>query len=107
MDYRVSRILALVALTSLATTASSESHVEQSGGASAFKYGNDECNNSPSYLKENDLACVAVFSDTNVWDLLDGLPRRITLDTFVELNPLLIDVDYDTVITGITFVRVQ
>ncbi|MEJ8561767.1 hypothetical protein QTO30_11420 [Yoonia sp. GPGPB17] len=70
-------------------------------------YGNEDCNNDVSFLEENDIICTAVFSETNIWDFLNTLPRRITFDELVALNPLLIIEDYDTIITGITFVRVQ
>ena len=70
-------------------------------------YGSNDCNNDPSFLEENGIVCTAVFSDTNVWDFLNGLPRRITYDELVDLNPLLVIEDYETILTGITFVRVQ
>lgn len=76
---------------------------------SAFgtSYGNEECNNDPSFLEENGIICTAVFSETNVWDFVNSLPRRVSLDDLIALNPLLVIEDYDTIITGITFVRVQ
>ena len=70
-------------------------------------YVSQECNNEPVYLTDNDIVCTAVFADTNVWDFLNGLPRRITLDELAELNPGLEEVGYETVISGITFVRVR
>ncbi|EBA13750.1 hypothetical protein RCCS2_07674 [Roseobacter sp. CCS2] len=70
-------------------------------------YGNEDCNNDAIFLEENDIVCTAVFSETNIWDFLNNLPRRITFDELVELNPLLIIEDFDTILTGITFVRVQ
>ncbi|PJI86241.1 hypothetical protein BC777_2609 [Yoonia maricola] len=70
-------------------------------------YGNEACNNDTSYLEENGIVCTAVFSDTNVWDFLNNLQRRITFDELVALNPLLEIEGYDTVLIGITFVRVQ
>ena len=76
---------------------------------SAFEtsYGNEDCNNEASFLEENDIICTAVFSEINVWDFLNSLPRRISFDELVALNPLLVLEDFDTIITGITFVRVQ
>ncbi len=70
-------------------------------------YGSDDCNNDPGFLEQNDIVCTAVFSDTSVWDFLNNLPRRITYDELIALNPLLVIEDYETVLTGITFVRVQ
>ena len=71
------------------------------------RYGSDACNNEPTYLTENDIDCTAVFAATNVWDFLNNLPRRISLEELNELNPALGVVTYDTVIEGITFVRVR
>lgn len=70
-------------------------------------YGSEACNNDPDYLNDNDILCTAVFSSTNVWDFLNSLQRRITFDELVALNPDLVIESYDTVITGITFVRVR
>ena len=68
-------------------------------------YGSEECNNEPAYLTANDITCATVFASTNVWDFLDNLPRRITLEELNELNPVLGEPTYDSVINGITFVR--
>ena len=70
-------------------------------------YGSEECNNEPTYLTANDIDCTAVFAATNVWDFLDNLPRRIDLDELNTLNPELGELTYDSVIEGITFVRVR
>lgn len=79
--------------------------IAQSG--SGVSYGSEECRNDPAYLTENDIACTAVFASTDTWDFLNNLPRRITLDEMNELNPELGEVTYETVIEGITFVRVR
>ena len=81
----------------------------QSSGGSGFGtvYGSEACNNDPDFLTDNDIVCTAVFSSTNVWDFLNGLERRITFDELVALNPALVIETYDTVINGITFVRVR
>ena len=76
---------------------------------SAFNtiYGNDDCNNDATFLEENGIVCTAVFSETDIWDFLNNLQRRITFDELVALIPLLEIESYDTILTGITFVRVQ
>ena len=83
--------------------------VGNASAQSAFgvQYGSDDCNNEPAFLTANDIVCTAVFASTNVWDFLDNLPRRITLDELNALNPALGEVTYDSVIEGITFVRVR
>ncbi len=71
------------------------------------RYGSEACNNEPAYLTENGIECAAVFASTDVWNFLNNLPRRISLEEMNELNPALGEVTYDTVIEGITFVRVR
>jgi len=95
-----------ISLVMVALPVNAEDHIAQSGfGAPA--YGSEHCNNEPEYLAANNISCVAVFADTNVWDLLESLPRRISLAALNDLNPLLGPVDYASVIKGITFVRVR
>ncbi len=98
--------LSLIVAAVFATSAFSDSHVANPGGFGVI-YGNDECNRDADFLTENGIVCTAVFSDTNVWDFLNNLPRRIDLDEMIALNPNFLIVEYDTIITGITFVRVQ
>lgn len=100
------RILAMISVACLSTPAIAESHVADGGGF-GVTYASEDCNNDPGYLTANDILCTAVFSDTNVWDFLDGLPRRISLEELADLNPGLGPIDYETVIGGITFVRVR
>jgi len=88
-----------------ATTIIGTTAVAQSGFG--VRYGSQECNNEPAYLTENEITCTAVFAATDAWDFLNNLPRRITLDELNALNPDLGEVTYDTVIEGITFVRVR
>ncbi|MDP5084549.1 MAG: hypothetical protein NWQ23_03940 [Yoonia sp.] len=107
MNHRILPVFVLLFFAGLATTATSENHVEPSDGSSGVRYGNDDCNNSPSYLAANDISCTAIFSDINVWDFLNNLPRRISLETLIELNPSLGTVDYNTVLKGMMFVRVR
>lgn len=76
-------------------------------GNFGVRYGSEECNNEPTYLTANDITCATVFAATNVWDFLENLPRRITLDELNALNPDLGELTYDSVIDGITFVRVR
>lgn len=106
MTFTISRSLALVSFALLSTAASAENHVAQDA-AGGVTYGNEDCNNDPSYLTANDISCMAVFSNTSVWDFLENLPRRISLATLIELNPSLDIEDHDTVLTGISFVRVR
>ena len=80
--------------------------MENPGGFGVI-YGNDDCNNDADFLTENGIVCTAVFSDISVWDFLNGLPRRIDLDEMIELNPQFLIVEYDTILTGFTFIRVQ
>jgi len=96
---------ALIAVASLSTAVSAENHVTLFGGATV--YASDECNKDPQYLTDNDIVCTAVFSNVRVWDFLESLPRRITLAELAELNPDLGEIDFETVIGGITFVRVR
>lgn len=81
--------------------------IAQSSGGFGVVYLSEECNNDADYLTEREIVCTAVFSDTNVWDFLNGLPQRITLEELDELNPRLTDVSYETIISGISFVRVR
>ena len=81
--------------------------IAQSSGGFGVVYLSEECNNDPEYLTERNIVCEAVFSDTNVWDFLNGLTQRISLEELDELNPRLIDVSYETILTGISFVRVR
>lgn len=100
-----SPILRGVALLSMALISAPLSTSAQS--AFDVTYGSEDCNNDASFLTENDIVCTAVFSETNVWDFLNNLPRRISFDELVSLNPELEIEDYETVLTGITFVRVR
>ena len=106
MNYSILRNIALISFAGLSTTVHAESHVAQadSGGV---RYGSEDCNNDPNYLIENDILCSAVFSNTNVADYLDSLARRIPISMFAELNPLLGTIDRDTIIEGITILRVR
>lgn len=101
MNHPILRYLTLIAFALTPAGLSAQS------GFGAVTYGSDDCNNDPEYLTNNNISCTAIFSDTNVWDFLNNLPRRITLETLVELNPRLGEVDYNSVLGGITFVRVQ
>ena len=105
MKYSTLVSAALIAVASLATTVNAENHVGLFGGETT--YASEECNKDPEYLTENDIVCTAVFSSTRVWDFLDNLQRRITLPELAELNPGLGEIDFETVISGITFVRVR
>lgn len=97
--------IALLSLMSLASGGMAENH--QAEGAFGVKYGSEDCNNTPEFMSQNDITCTAVFSDVRVWDFLEGLPRRIPLDMLIELNPDLEIADFETILTGITFVRVR
>lgn len=97
MSHRILRDLAFMSVALLATPLN----------AFGTTYGSEDCNNDPSFLEQNDIVCTAVFSDTNIWDFLNNLPRRITFDELVALNPQLVIEDYETILSGITFVRVQ
>lgn len=105
MNYTTLVSSALIAVASLTTPVLAENHVAQFGGSTV--YASEECNKDPDYLTENDIVCTAIFSSTRVWDFLDNLPRRISLTELAELNPGLGEIDYETVIGGITFVRVR
>lgn len=106
MNFPTFRNLALILFASLSTTASAESHVDQAEDG-AVKYGSDECNNDPDYLNENGILCAAVFSDVSVGDYLNTLSPRISLSMLAELNPRIENVDRNTVIGGITILRVR
>ena len=99
------RVLVFLPFALFATPLIAENHTTQ--GAFGVTYGNEDCNNDASFLTENAIVCTAVFSETNVWDFLNNLPRRISLDQLVALNPGLDIQDYETVLSGITFVRVR
>lgn len=104
MNYSALMSSAFVAFALLSSPASAENHVAAFG---ATVYGNEDCNNDADFLTENGIICTVVFSSTNVWDFLNNLQRRITLPELVGLNPALEIVDFETVIDGITFVRVR
>ena len=93
-------VIAAMAGSAMATVTSAQSGF-------GVQYASDDCNHEPSYLEANEITCRTVFAATSVWDFLNGLPRRITLEELAELNPNLEEVTYDTVIPGITFVRVR
>lgn len=106
MTYPTLHLMAWLSLVMVALPSNAENHIIQpSFGAPA--YASNDCNNEPEYLETNNISCVAVFAETNVWDFLESLPRRISLATLTELNPRLGPVDYTTLIKGITFIRVQ
>lgn len=105
MTYPILRGLALTFLLVSTTPLSAENHIAQSGFG--VTYGSEACNNDANFLTENDIVCTAVFSETNIWDFLNTLTRRITFEELVALNPELVIEDYETVLGGITFVRVQ
>ena len=106
MTRPIINLLTWISLVMLAMPSIADNHIVQpSFGAPA--YASEDCNNEPEYLQANRISCVAVFAETNVWDFLENLPRRISLAELSELNPRLGPVDYSTVIRGITFVRVQ
>jgi len=106
MTHPILHHIAWISLAVAAMPASAENHVAQpSFGAPA--YASDDCNHEAEYLETNNISCVAIFADTNVWDFLENLPRRISLATLTDLNPRLGPVEYTTVIKGITFVRVR
>ena len=106
MNYPILRSFALVAFIGLSTTATAENHVEQLDDG-LVKYGSDDCNNDPGYMSENNILCAAIFSDTSVGDYLNSLPGRVTLSMFAELNPRLGTIDHNTVIKGITILKVR
>jgi len=106
MTFPILHLMAWISLVMVAMPLNAENHIVQpSFGAPA--YASNDCNNEPDYLEANKISCVAVFAETNVWDFLENLPRRISLATLTELNPRLGPIDYTTLIKGITFVRVQ
>ncbi len=105
MSHLILRSFLVICVAFLAAPLSAENHVAQ--GAFGVTYGNDDCNNDPAFLEENEITCTAVFAETNVWDFLNNLPRRISLETLIALNPSLNIEGYDTILGGITFVRVQ
>ena len=102
MSYPILRSLLLMCFAFLAAPSNAAAQ-----GAFGVTYGSDDCNNDPNFLEENGIVCTAVFTETNVWDFLNGLPRRISLEELVDLNPGLSIEDFETVLGGITFVRVQ
>ncbi len=104
MNYSTALSSAFITFALLASPVIAENHVAAFG---ATVYGNEDCNNDADFLTENGIVCTAVFSSTNVWDFLNNLQRRITLPELVDLNPNLEIVDFETVINGITFVRVR
>ncbi len=106
MNHPILRRFALIIFASLSTTANAENHVVQpdEGG---IKYGSDDCNNDAAFLTENGIVCSAIFSDTSVADFLDNLPRSITIAMFMELNPRLGPLEFDSVLTGISMLRVR
>lgn len=106
MNYPALLGSALISIALLIAPASAENHIEQPSGNGAT-YGSEECNNDADYLTENNILCTAIFSDTRVWDFLNNMPRRITLAELAEFNPQLGEIDHDTILTGITFVRVR
>lgn len=94
-----------ISLLSLAACVAAPAFAQE--GGFGVQYGNDACSNDADYLQENDIVCAAVFSETKVWDFLEALPRRISLEELIALNPALEIVDNESTITGITFVRVR
>lgn len=106
MIFRGFRSFSVMSVICLSSMASAENHIEQPSPFGVL-YGNDDCNNDADFLTENNIICAAVFSNTTVWDFLNNLQRRIALETLVELNPSLGTLEFETVLTGITFVRVQ
>jgi len=97
----------IAALICASSAAHAENHTATNEGGFGVKYGDEACNNTPEFMANNDITCTAVFSETNVWDFLEGLPRRIPLETLISLNPALEIEGYETVLSGITFVRVE
>jgi hypothetical protein len=106
MNLPILRCLSVVGLMCLTTSVSAENHVVRPEGG-VVGYGSQDCNADAEQLTARGIVCTAVFADTKVWDLLDTLPRRITLAELNAFNPDLGTLTFDNVIGGITFVRVQ
>ena len=100
------RCFGVVGFVFVSSMVHAENHVFRPGEG-GVAYGHPACNSDSTELSEAKVQCTAIFSDTSVWDFLNGLTQRITLEEMNEFNPALGTVTYDTIIGGLTFVRVQ